>query len=189
MTPEELWLEAIQGNQRAWSDLYQQFGGRLYQFFLKNTCNPELSMDKAQEVFERLYRRKEAFQGGSLKAWIFHIAKNLLIDEWRKKKRLDVPSECAAEVADASVHVEEAVVEKLDREQMVRLLDTTLPELSDQDRILIGLIYLGGVSIPEVAQIMELPLGTAKTQVRQARLRLDRKMTEKLQGKAVGAVA
>ncbi len=174
MTPEELWREATRGSQSAWEKLYALFGGRLYQFFLKNTSRPELAMDKTQEVFERLFRHREAFHTGSLKTWIFHIARNLLIDEWRRRPRQEVLADNPPEVADPAVRVEDWVIQKLDREQMIRLLDTCLPQLSEDDRVVIGLSYLGGLSFPELAKVMEIPLGTAKTRVRQARLRLDR---------------
>lgn len=182
MTPEELWKEAVRGSQSAWEKLYAMFGGRLYQFFLKNTSNPELAMDKSQEVFERLFRHKEAFQTGSLKTWMFHIARNLLIDEWRRRPRSEILAENPPEVVDPAVPVEEGVIARLDREQMIQALDATLPSLPADDRIVIGLIYLGGLSFPELAKVMDIPLGTAKTRVRQARLRLDRLLAAKLNG-------
>ncbi len=180
MTPEELWREAVRGSQSAWENLYAMFGGKLYQFFLKNTSQPELAMDMAQGVFERLYRHREAFHTGSLKTWIFHIARNLLIDEWRRKPRREVLADNPPEVADPTVRVEDWVIQKLDREQMVKLIDTCLPQLAEDDRVIIGLIYLGGLSIPELAKVTEVPLGTAKTRVRQARLRLDRMLMASL---------
>ncbi|OIP27485.1 hypothetical protein AUK22_05550 [bacterium CG2_30_54_10] len=182
MTPEELWKEAVHGSQPAWEKLYAMFGGRLYQFFLKNTSNPELAMDKSQEVFERLFRHKEAFHTGSLKTWMFHIAKNLLIDEWRRRPRADILAENPPDIADPGVRVEDEVIAKLDREQIIQLLDAALPKLPANDRIAVGLVYLGGLSFPELAKVMDIPIGTAKTQVRQARIKLDKMLTAKLEG-------
>jgi RNA polymerase sigma-70 factor (ECF subfamily) len=181
MTPEELWKHAVHGSQEAWKEVYAFLGPKLYQFFLKNTSNPDVAMDKSQEVFEKLYNHREAFTEGNLKTWVFRIARNLLIDYWRRKgRRAECFGEDAPEIPDPLVNVEEGVINRLHRDDMIRLIDETLPQLIEEDRLIIGLVYLGGLSIPELAQVMEAPLGTAKTWVRQARLRLDRLMAEKL---------
>ena len=180
MTPEELWREAVRGHQSSWEALYTLYGSRLYQFFLKNTSNPELAMDKTQEVFEKLYRHKESFVGGSLNTWIFRIARNLVIDIWRRRPRSEILPDEAPEIPDPGIGVEEGVVNRLHRDAMIRMVDDSLGHLGDDDRLVLGLVYLGGLSIPELAEVMEIPLGTAKTRTRQARLRLDRLMQVQL---------
>ncbi len=185
MTPEEIWKEAVHGSQKAWNQLYALFGGKMYQFFFKNTGNPQLAMDKTQEVFERLFRHKEAFQGGTLSTWMFRIAKNMLIDEWRKRPKAEILTENPPETPDSQVSVEDGVVRKLEHEAAVKLIDEALPLLGDEERMIIGLTYLGGLSFPELAQVLELPLGTVKTKVRQARLKLDRLIGEKSAEKVV----
>ncbi len=182
MTPEELWREALRGHQPSWEALYRLLGGRLYQFFLKNTGKPELAMDKTQEVFERLWKHREAFIDGSLNTWVFRIARNLLIDLWRRKPRAEILAEDPPEVVDPAVGVEESVLTKLHREDMLRHIDDSLALLSEDDRLILGVVYLGGLSLPELASVMEIPLGTAKTRCRQARLRLDRLLQDRLKG-------
>lgn len=184
MTPEELWKEATRGSQRAWESLYGLLGGKLYQFFLKNTSNQELAMDKTQEVFERLFRHRESFTEGSLKTWMFRIARNLLIDHWRKKgHKVDLFGEETPEIPDDRVDVETGVLAKIQHQEMVTLIDESLPGLNEENRMVIGLVYLGGLAIPELAQVMEVPLGTAKTRVRQARLKLEEIIREKIKNR------
>lgn len=180
MTPEQLWKLAIKGNQKAWQQVYELFGGRLYQFFLKNTQNPELSMDKVQEVFLKIYRNKEGFKYGNLKTWIFRIARNLLIDEWRKAGKKEILSEVNFDIKDESVQLEEQVLHEIEQKEMVKKLDFCLAKLAEPDRLIIGLVYLGNLSIPELSEAMNIPLGTAKTKVRQARLKLNRLLTEQI---------
>ncbi len=181
--PEKIWQMAVAGDQSAWQELYQIFGGKVYQFFLRNTRNPELSMDKVQEVFIKIFRNKEAFKYGSLQTWIFRIARNALIDEWRRAGNREVLSETMPELIEAETRVEEEAIANLEHERMTIMIDACLDQLNEQDRMVICLVYLGGLSIPELAEVMELPLGTAKTRIRQARLRLDAMLTEKLQVK------
>ena len=90
MKPEELWQKALTGDQQACQQLYELFAGRVYQFFLRNTRNADLAADKTQEVFLRIFRNRENFRYGSLKTWIFRIARNLLIDEWRRAGQRDL---------------------------------------------------------------------------------------------------
>ncbi|MBU1105551.1 MAG: RNA polymerase sigma factor [Candidatus Riflebacteria bacterium] len=185
MTPEELWKLAIRGDQLAWQKLYELFGGPVYQFFLRNTRNVEMAGDKTQEVFLRIFKSREAFSGGSLKSWIFRIARNLLIDEWRRSGHREVLSEHLPEVADPSIQVEEEVINAIEHAQMKALIDECLQLLDEDSRMTVCLVYLADLSIPELAEVMETPLGTAKTRVRSARLKLDAMLCEKMQIKRV----
>jgi len=185
MTPEELWQKALTGDQTSWQRLYEIFGSRLYQFFLRNTRNQEMACDKVQEVFIRIFKSREAFKYGSLKTWIFMIARNILIDEWRKTGQKEILCEIIPDVADTSPLVEETVLNGIEHEEMVAFIDSSLDQLNESDRMTICLIYLGNLSIPELAEVMEIPLGTAKTKVRQARLKLDSLLKEKLNTKGL----
>ena len=176
MELEVLWREAVHGSATAWERLYQALGPRLYQFFLRNTRNVDVAMDKTQEVFEKLFQHRADFDHGKLKTWAFRIARNLLIDWWRKKSRLEIPTEVLPEIPDREDDLGSSVVERLARDELIRLVDACLEELSEDDRLVLGLVYLGGLSLPELAEAMEIPLGTAKTRARQARLRLDARM-------------
>ncbi|MBF0499097.1 MAG: sigma-70 family RNA polymerase sigma factor [Candidatus Riflebacteria bacterium] len=187
MTPEELWKEAIRGSAKAWEDLYRMFGSKLYCFFLKNTGDIEVSMDKTQEVFERLFRHRETFSTGSLKTWMFRIAKNLLIDWWRRRGHAEILSENPPEIVDSSIRLEEDVIDRLEREELMGFIDSALEEMKEGDRLLLGLVYLGGLSFPELAEVMEIPLGTIKTQTRAARLRLDQLLIKYLPAREVKA--
>lgn len=181
MKPEELWQKAITGDQHAWQRLYELFGNRVYQFFLRNTRNADLAADKTQEVFLKIFKNREAFKYGSLKTWIFRIARNLLIDEWRRAGQREIPSEILPDVIDSGIQVEESVIEAIEHQQLVIYIDECLDRLEENDRMAVCLVYIAGLSIPEFAEVMEVPLGTAKTRVRHARLRLDQMLSEKIQ--------
>ncbi|MFZ5952513.1 MAG: RNA polymerase sigma factor [Candidatus Rifleibacteriota bacterium] len=183
--PEKIWQLAKAGNQSAWQQLYQIFGGKVFQFFLRNTRNHELAMDKVQEVFLKIYRNRESFSYGSLKTWIFRIAKNTLIDEWRRSGNREILTDVIPDVVEAETRVEEEVIAGIEQRQMSVLIDQCLDQLEEQDRMIVCLVYLGGLSIPELAEVMETPLGTAKTRVRSARLKLDAMLNEKLQLKKI----
>lgn len=181
LTPEELWQKALTGDQFSWQRLYELFGGRVYQFFFRNTRNAELSADKVQEVFLRIFKSRDAFKYGTLKTWIFRIARNLLIDEWRKTGQREVLCDILPEIVDAGIQVEDSVIDAIEHKQLVGYIDECLDELAEPDRMAVCLVYIAGLSIPEFAEVMEAPLGTAKTRVRHARLKLEALLSEKMQ--------
>jgi RNA polymerase sigma-70 factor (ECF subfamily) len=188
-SPENLWQKAVEGNQKAWQQLYKLFSGRLYQFFVKNTRDQHLAMDKVQEVFIKIYRNKDSFKYGSLKTWVFRIAKNTLIDEWRRCGKLrkgEVLSDILPEIVANDDNVEEKVLGQIEHKNIVSMIDECLIQMQDSERLLIGLVYLGSLSVPELADVMDWPLGTTKTRVRSARLRLDALMSEKMKLESSG---
>jgi RNA polymerase sigma-70 factor (ECF subfamily) len=180
-SPETIWQKAVNGDQAAWQELYRIYGGKVYQFFLRNTRNPELAMDKVQEVFLKIFRNKDSFKYGSLKTWIFRIARNTLIDEWRKSGNKEILSEILPEMLESDSRVEDEVIDSIEHERLVSMIDECLVEMPEHDRMVVCLVYLANLTISELAEVMELPLGTAKTRVRQARLKLDAMLSERMQ--------
>lgn len=186
---EKIWFEAVAGSQEAWRDLYNNIGRIVYNFFLKNTYNSNLAKDLTQMLFEKLYLNKDKFkQKGELKKWVFKIAKNLLIDELRKNS-----SQCNQQIISfhenanysnncqiTEFNLEDSVINKIDREKLINALDQCLLELKFDERIVICLVYLAGLKISELSEVLEIPIGTAKTKVRQARLKLQVLLNTKL---------
>lgn len=179
--PENIFKQAAQGDQSAWRKIFEIFSGPVYQFFLKNTSSVEVANDKVQEVFIKIYRNKEKFTYGSLKAWIFKICRNTLIDTYRRRNPQEVLSDIIPETAPEEQNLEEEVISNIEHRQMVGFIDSCLDQMPHDDRMVISLVYLAGLSVPEMAEVMEIPLGTAKTRVRKSRLLLNKMLNEKMQ--------
>lgn len=179
--PENIFKLAAQGDQSAWTEIFKIFSGPIYQFFLKNTSSVEVANDKVQEVFIKIYRNKNKFTYGSLKAWIFKICRNTLIDTYRRRNPKEILSDIIPETAPEELNLEEEVINSIEHQQMVVFIDSCLEQMHNNDRMLISLVYLAGLSVPEMAEVMEIPLGTAKTRVRKARLLLNKMLSEKMQ--------
>lgn len=178
MRPEELFNLAIDGNQSAWQDLYEMFAASVLRFFAKNLANIQLAEDKTQEVFVKVYRNSKSFKGGSFKAWIFKIARNTLIDTYRASSvQKELLTDSFDEVAQTEL-VEENVIKSIERSEMAEIISSCMDKLLFDERVVISLVYLAGLSVPEMADAMDIPLGTAKTHVRKARMKLDLIITE-----------
>src|SRR5471032_587106 len=86
---------------------YQRYGQPIYRFLYWQTRDPHLAQDLTSAVFERAWRARASFRGGSLQAWLYRIARNALTDHWRKKKELyleDMPAVTASLAATAPTY-------------------------------------------------------------------------------------
>lgn len=112
------------------------------------------------EVFLRVFRRIGSFSGDRTKfrSWVFAIAHNLLIDEHRKQqRRIDVVELNSSHDA-PSLTAEQAVLERLGLEEAARLLATLTPD----QRTVLYLRIVAGLSVAETATVMERAVGAVK---------------------------
>ncbi|MBI3694543.1 MAG: sigma-70 family RNA polymerase sigma factor, partial [Acidobacteria bacterium] len=145
--------------------------------------NKELE-DLAQEVFLRLFRGLAQFRGeAKLSTWLYRITVNVARDElrrrveWRRGISLDEPDggwadRLPAATADPG--------EGMDREMFLGSLREGMEQLSLRDRAILTLYYQEERSYREISDILELPMGTVKTQIHRAKERLKRLMKERM---------
>jgi RNA polymerase sigma-70 factor (ECF subfamily) len=126
--------------------------------------------DLLQEVFLRALRQQNGLCGiDNPRAWLFHAARNLLIDRLRlRKEQVPLPDDLAAEFPDAPPPVD----------GLTQCLPRVLAELSAQDREAITLCDIEGMTQLDFAQLKGITLPAAKSRVQRARTRLKARMTE-----------
>jgi RNA polymerase sigma factor (sigma-70 family) len=131
-----------------------------------------LAEDVAQEAFTRAWRHAEAFDArrGSVKTWLLAITRNLAIDALRlsRSSPADPESFVAMLGAASQPGPDDAAVQDEQRQA----LQDGLRELSEGQRRAVVLSVFGGRSAAEIAAIEGIPLGTAKTRIRNGLLRL-----------------
>ncbi len=175
-TDEELvqWIAA--GDAGAFASLVDRHK-RGVCFLAARMVGAEEAEDLAQDVFLRAYRALPAFRGASsFRTWLYRIARNHCLSELRKGERR-APHLSIEEEGDEKVHALlpeppeglEAAIEKKEVRRRVRALVDRLP---DSYRTALTLFYLNELKYDEVADTMEIPLGTVKTLIHRARLRL-----------------
>ncbi len=153
---------ASRGDQNAWRRIVDLYAPRVYGL-LKSQCGDgELAEEIAQSVFCTLAAKLTEDQGyveqGKFEAWVFRIAVNRLRDEMRRRKRQAVN-------VDHSVLQERAVQESSDGvrprdDDEYRALRDAMERLSPADRQIIDYRYVGGLSVKQMAELLEEPLGT-----------------------------
>lgn len=151
----------------------RRFQGRVYGLALTIVRQPAIAEEVAQETFARVFRHAGNYDArkGRVSTWLLSIARNLAIDQTRMR-RLDPvdPDVIAAEV---SLTSQEAPADEMglqpDEREQLRSAITDLPD--DQKRALVLAAYMGRTA-REISDLDDVPLGTVKTRIRTAMLKL-----------------
>jgi len=162
------------GDPRTAAAFVRRFQGRVYGLALTIVRQPAIAEEVAQETFVRVFRHAGNYDArkGRVSTWLLSIARNLAIDHTRMK-RLDPvdPDVIAAELSLTSQQesgVDEAELQPDERDQL-RSAISDLPD--DQRRALVLASYMGRTA-REISDLDDVPLGTVKTRIRTAMIKL-----------------
>lgn len=186
-TPDEdarLVQRARGGDMDAMDALVRRHYRSVFNLAFRLCNNHDDAHDIVSETFIRVYNALPNFRGEShFTTWLYRIVRNVFLDE-RKKQRLRSHSslEELVELEDSSVarQIEDprpgpaAAIERGERHTLVQEAVLELPELQ---RLMIGLYHFQHRSYEEIAEIMELPIGTVKSRLNRARLALKNKLS------------
>lgn len=152
---------------------YRAHGAELYRFAHRSLGDPELAEEAVQETFLRAWRAGDRFQEslGSLRTWLFAIARNVVID-------LDRARSVRPRLAEGDGHDQQgASSEALDAVLEAWQVDEALTRLSHDHRIALVEVHGNDRPYEEVAEELGVPVGTVKSRVyyalRSLRLALD----------------
>jgi len=159
------------GDERALEALHVRYSGPLYSLALQVTRSDRSAQDVVQEAFVAVWKDAGRFDPakGSLSSWLFALARHKAIDLIRRETNISKrTADVDLELQEASDDVDEAVWIRVRRDRVVAAM-ATLPEAQ---RTALELAFFGGLTHVEVAEKLDIPLGTAKTRIRTALLRL-----------------
>ncbi|NTU80176.1 MAG: sigma-70 family RNA polymerase sigma factor [Chloroflexales bacterium] len=170
LSDEALIAHVASGDSRALEQLYSRYSRVVYGLALKILSNAEHAEDVVQETFWRVWRRADTFYAGSgsFAPWLFGIARNLCIDELRRRQARPAASPIEDQVLMAIPDSQPAIDDLTWEAERRRLISSALGELPPDQRQVIELAYFGGLSQREIAEHLDNPLGTVKTRVRLA---------------------
>lgn len=142
---------------------------RLRRFALSLTGNRADADDLVQDTIERALRNLHQWQQGTkLDSWMFRIAQNLWIDAMRARRVRAVVSNDPDAAANVAVDGERDAEARLTFADTVRALD----ELPEEQRTVVSLIVVDGMSYREAADILNVPVGTVTSRLARARIAL-----------------
>lgn len=171
--------KAKNGDSAAFEKLIQLYEKKVYNIALRMSRNHDDALDISQDVFIRVYRSLSGFkEESSFSTWLFRITTNICIDHLRKRERsqktvsLYRTDEDGEEFELPIVDPEASPELHYDRREMTETLRSCVDELPPDQREIIVLRDINGLSYEEIAQVLDCNLGTVKSRINRARNRL-----------------
>jgi len=167
----------LDGDVNAFEQIVLAHQKNIYNLALKMVGNPDDAFDISQDAFLRAYNSLSSFHGESkLSVWLYRLTSNLCIDFLRKKKRRNEVSLTVSDDEDEEIlqipderFSPETEVERAEQKEAIR---AGLEQLPDSDRQILVLRELNGLSYEEIAEVLQLELGTVKSKLFRARKKL-----------------
>lgn len=143
--------------------LHDQHATALWGFCLRLTGDPVRAQDVVQETLLRVWQHPEVHDGarGSARAWMFTVARNLVIDEWRSKRYQN-------ERSTDEVPEPREVIDETDTLLQAWSVAEAITQLSAEHRAVLVECYYRGRSVAEAARRLGVPEGTVKSRTHYA---------------------
>ncbi|MFO7698930.1 MAG: sigma-70 family RNA polymerase sigma factor [Anaerolineae bacterium] len=174
--------DAQRGDLRAFEQLVATYQAMAYSVAYHILGNSEAAMDATQEAFLRAFQGLSRYRGGSFKGWILRIATNCSYDQLRYQQRR--PSSPIDDLVEDEEHSsilladDEEPEEYAERQELGQAIQRGLAELPHDQRAVLVMSDLHGLSYTEIADAMQVSVGTVKSRLSRARSKLRDYMVE-----------
>lgn len=151
----ELWREICRGNAEAFGAFYRDNAPRLQAFLRRLVGSPQVAEDIMQEVFTKIWSRPNGFHPdrGTLRAYLYGIGRKSAAEWWRQSAAV------VAGESDVSAS----------RTESILVVGDAFAQLSLEQRTLLWLREVEGQSYAELAQCLDIPVGTVRSRLFAAR--------------------
>lgn len=166
----------LAGNDDAIRALYARYGRPIYSLGYRLLGTRESAEELTQDVFLTAWRKAARFDPtrGRLSTWLMTIAHNLAVDRLRRETGVTRPHLVLVdEVPEVATPDEDELL--MERDAAIRALES----LSDAEKRLLARAYFGGLTAREIAEADKIPLGTVKTRLRTALIKVRRANQDK----------
>lgn len=186
----ELVTRCLGGDNSAWEALLQSHTRKIYNLCYRFTGRPSEAEDLTQEVFIKIFQTLKTFDAaqGTFPTWLARVARNHLVDHYRRTKKDRVTSSLEDEVGGMEEKPSPTVepVAQVESRERKELLQRALDRLSPDLREAVVLRDLQDLDYDEIAQVLGVPEGTVKSRINRGRLELARvvKRMEGMKGPA-----
>ncbi|MEW6208090.1 MAG: sigma-70 family RNA polymerase sigma factor [Acidobacteriota bacterium] len=171
----ELVQRCQQGDQAAWAEVVRQFSRRVYNLAYRFTASHAAAEDLTQEVFIRVYRSLNQYDPtlGDLSNWLMRLARNLIIDDYRKRQR--TPTDSSDDLADHEYHLpasSDSPQRALERQERRLQVLAAINKLSPDLRECVILRDIEELSYQDIVDLLQIPEGTVKSRINRGRIEL-----------------
>ena len=164
------------GDGAAWEEIVQNYSRRIYNLAYRFTSRADTAEDLTQEVFIRVYRSLEQYdpKQGDLQNWLMRLARNLVIDDYRKRQRAP-QDEAADDLEDHKYHLRSAggsAQREIERRELGAQVQAGIDKLSADLRTCVILRDIEELSYQEIVDLLKIPEGTVKSRINRGRIEL-----------------
>lgn len=166
------------GNMNAFEALFEQYKGLVFKNAVLMTGNREEAEDILQEIFMTVWNSCNSFDPGkgNFTTWLYRITVNRCIDRQRKKQQTPLSLE------EQNIDLSEIGCQELPEETLIRKLEyerliNAVNQLDNKHRTVLILRYFNDLSYNEIAEVLDIPVGTAKSRIYNALRSLREKMS------------
>ncbi|MCC6484466.1 MAG: sigma-70 family RNA polymerase sigma factor [Armatimonadetes bacterium] len=167
----------------AYNELYSLYERKMYNFALRMSGNPDDAEDIVQETFIRVFNAIQNFRGeANFSTWVFRIANNVFLDMRKKAKahpQTSLQDALELEESEVTRQIEDPSPQPQDVAQQAelnRIMQRAINSLPDYQKTMVILYHTQNKSYEEIAEIMNLPIGTVKSRLNRARIALKSKL-------------
>ena len=175
---QELLDRCLAGEDSAWEALLRDYTRKIYNLCYRFTGRVEEAEDVTQEVFIKVFQTLKSYDAaqGSFATWLNRVARNHLVDHYRRTRKDRVTSSLEDELSEAEQKPSPQMeptgqVESRERRET---LQSALDKLSPDLREAVILRDLHDLDYEEIAQVLSVPQGTVKSRINRGRLELGR---------------
>ncbi len=171
----ELALRCRLGDTSAWEFLVRQYSRRIYNLAYRFVGRHEAAEDLTQDVFMRIYKSLEQYnpEMGDLSNWLMRLARNLIIDDYRRRQRQ--PADGGDDLEDHSHYLRSGVdnphrsIERKERRlQVLEAINKLSPDL----RQCVVMRDIEEMTYQEIVDRLQIPEGTVKSRINRGRIEL-----------------
>lgn len=185
MEDDQLMIRVQSGDAAAFGQLVEKYQGPLYGFFYRSSRDVQLAEDLTQETLLKVFSRAwDYLPGGRFRGWMYRIGRNLMIDSIRRQQTDALVHTFRGRAGDSEDEESLARLvseilppeEIANQRELAGLVDQGLSEIPEEQRMTFILYHYSGLSLGEVAEVMETTTPTAKSRLRLAREKLQEKL-------------
>jgi len=165
---EQLIEQCKKNDAKAQSQIYKLYASKLFSLSLKYSKNYAEAQDNLQDAFVTIFKKIDQYENkGSFEGWMKRITINTALQQYRSVGVFDIIGE--EQIEDVSIEIDN---DNIGVDYLLKIIQ----ELPDRYRLVFNLYALDGYSHQEIADMLEISIGTSKSNLARARLILKEKI-------------
>lgn len=175
-TGDELVRRCRAGDGAAWEEIVTTYSRRIFNLAYRFTSRVDAAEDLTQEVFVRIYNTLNQFdpKQGNLSNWLMRLARNLIIDDYRKRQR-NPQNSMADDVDKHTFHlraVGTSAHKEVERKELAHQVQEGIDKLPEDLKTCVILRDIEELTYKEIVEVLDIPEGTVKSRINRGRIEL-----------------